>query len=278
MNPKHWRVAAACLGAAVAAPGHAATVLFSEGFNGITAGYVSESCGSGCSHKITNGVPTSGGGNTVNGGADEDWYGARFERPDNGRIVEDVGAQQVGGNTPTGNNPTPVGLVQDDAGLMLRLDTTGFTNISLTFDWRTFATESGDRLVVGYFVGDLDAGHPTGFAADRTIDLRPISEGGPGNGAWNWAGFGGQWIELMRSRNERWTWDQAFSLTLADNAPEVWVAFWLDNGNLDNGKMDNVVVAAHRIVPLPAAAWLLGAGFLGYLGLGRSRREAVEAA
>lgn len=253
---------------------HAATVLFQEDFNGITTGYFTESCGYGCTHTITNGVPTTGGGTTVNGGADQNWYGARFQQPDNGSIINDVGAQNVGGNTATGNNPTPVGLVQDDAGLMFKLNTTGYQNVSLTFDWRTFKTENTDRLVVGYFVGDLDASHPTGFAADRTIDLRPTSQGGPANGPWNWSSYAGSnWIQLMSARNENWTFNQTFNLTLANNAPEVWVAFWLNNGNQDNGKMDNVVVMADQmVVPLPAAIWLFGSGLLGLMGVARRRK------
>lgn len=37
--------------------------------------------------------------------------------------------------------------------------------------------------------------------------------------------------------------------------------------------LDVTEVSVPSVVPLPAAVWLLGAGFLGYLGIGYSRRN-----
>lgn len=217
------------------------------------------------------GVPTS-----TTAGSDEDWYGARFEQPNNGSIAQDVGVQKIGGGSPY--NGTPVGLVEDDAGLMFRLDTTGYTNVTLSFDWRTFSAYSNDRFVVGYFVGDLDAGHPYGFAADRTIDLRNTVHGGPADGDWNWNPVGngnqgneGAWIELLRGNPTNYWQAETFGLTLASDQAEVWVAFWLDNGEDDFGKFDNVTVTA-TVIPVPAAVWLFGSGLLGLVGVARRRR------
>lgn len=67
---------------AIATSGHAATVLFQEDFNGITSGYYFDNCGGACSHYIQTGVPmATGSGTTINGGADNDWYAARFQVP-----------------------------------------------------------------------------------------------------------------------------------------------------------------------------------------------------
>ncbi len=211
----------------------------------------------------------------MNGGADENWYGARFEQPGGGTIAQDVGVQKVGGGTPY--NSTPTGLAEDDAGLMFRLDTTGLENIQLTFDWRTFSTGSTDRFVAGYFVGDLAAGHPYGFATDRTIDLRNAVHGGT-NGTWNWnpingGGNTGNWNELLRATSPSNWQNGNFNLSLADDASEVWVAFWLDNGENDFSKFDNVVVTADAlvVVPVPAAVWLFGSGLLGLVGISRRK-------
>jgi hypothetical protein len=221
----------------------------------------------------------TGSGTTINGGADNDWYAARFQSPSNGTILSDVGAQQVGGATGSGasyvNNPTPVGMFQDDAGLLFKISTTGYTNITLTFDWRTFVAETTDKVTVGYFVGDLDAMHPSNFAANRTIDLRPTSQGGPANGPGNWSNYGGSWVQLMSgSGNDLWHLNQSFNLTNANNAPEVWVAFWLNDGESDVGKVDNVVIMADQVVvPLPAAVWLFGSGLLGLVGVAQRKRN-----
>jgi len=260
-----WSTLLMLSGLFITASAHAATVqLFAETFDGITTGY-----SGGDPQQF--GIPTSGGGTTINGGADKDWYGARFEPPNNGTIAQDVGVQKIGG----GPNGTPVGLVEDDAGLMFKIDTTGYENITLEFDWRTFSAYGTDRFVVGYFVGDLTAGHPDGFASNRTIDLRNADHGGT-NGAWNWnpingGGNTGDWTELLRDRNNTWSTGVSFDLTLADNAPEVWIAFWLDNGENDFGKFDNVSVTA-TVVPVPPAVWLFGSGLIGLVGIARRKK------
>jgi hypothetical protein len=261
-NKSLWAIA--CLSLAFVAPSRAATVLFQEDFDGITTGYYYDNCGGACSHYIQNGVPmATGSGTTINGGADNDWYAARFQSGP-GTILSDVGVQSVGGNaqiagsTSYYNNQTPVGMFQDDAGLLFKISTTGYTDIILTFDWRTFVAESSDKVTVGYYVGSI-----TGFAADRTKDLRS------GSGTPSWS----SWTQLMSgSGDNKWHLDQTFTLTNANDAPEVWVAFWLNDGESDVGKVDDIVVMGTQVVvPVPAAVWLFGSGLLGLAGLARRK-------
>lgn len=52
------------------------------------------------------------------------------------------------------------------------------------------------------------------------------------------------------------------------------MAFWLNDGESDVGKVDNVVVMADQVVvPLPAAVWLFGSGLLGLMGIARQRKK-----
>lgn len=233
-------------------------------------------------HERINGVPTINGvqapyANGPVSGADNDWYAARFEYG-NGYIDGDVGVQEFGGGISTSNggsgiNYTPVGLAEDDSGLLINIDTTGYSDITLDFDWRTFSAGSGDQFVVGYFVGDLD-GLAGGFNKYREIDLRNANQGGT-DGVWNWnpatpnygaPGNAGDWNELLRGDSTNNWSSESYNLNLADDAGEVWIAFWLDNGNGDYGKFDNVTVTGVSIVPVPAAAWLFASGLVGLVG------------
>ena len=242
----------------------AATVLMEEHFEGITG------FGAGSDPRIF-GVPTTDGSSDANGttigDADNDWYAARIEQPNGGAIWQDVGSQSNGG----GSNTSHTGLVEDDAGLLIRIDTTGFTDITIDFDWRTFSAGSHDKFVFGYYVGDLIADVPASQfdAASRSLNLQNIAHD-PANGidgVWNWdpqnLGNAGDWIELMRAgANSTWS-SVTFNLAGAGNG-EVWIAFWLDNGENDFGKFDNIVVTGNA-VPVPAAVWLFGSA-LGLLG------------
>lgn len=224
------------------------------------------------------GVPTTNGEADSNsktiGDADNDWYGARFEQPNGGAVWQDVGSQYFGG----GGNSTQVGLVEDDAGLLIRIDTTGFTDISIDFDWRTFSAGSGDKFVFGYYIGDLMGDTPGSQfdASSRSFNLQNLAHdpADGADGAWNWdpqnSGNAGDWIELMRaSANSTFT-SVNFDLTGAEN-DEVWIAFWLDNGEDDFAKFDNIVVSGTAVVPIPAAFWLFGSG-LGLLAAVRRRK------
>jgi hypothetical protein len=44
----------------------------------------------------------------------------------------------------------------------------------------------------------------------------------------------------------------------------VWVAFWLDNGEGDYGKLDTVQVSATTLIPEPGTALLVLGGLVGF--------------
>jgi hypothetical protein len=176
-------------------------------------------------------------------GADELWFGARFEPPDSpckdGSVGCDVAVQKFGG----WSNWTHVGRFADDAGLLFSVDTTGFEDVVLSFAWRTFLADSGDHLVAGYFVGDIPL---SVFGSDRSADLL--------TGPYAWP----NWVELVsEGAHNRFT---EHEFALPSNAGVVWIALWLDNGNHDYGKVDDVHVSGVPIqVAEPALLALAGA-------------------
>jgi hypothetical protein len=233
-------VAAACL----LAPAAAADILFWEDFNGYTH----------FPEQIPAGDPVNTGVPRVSEGADQTWYGARFEQPDStcsgGSINCDLAVQKIGG----GSNSTPVGRFEDDAGILFRVDTTNWQDIFVSYQWRTFRAESMDELVAGYFVGDIPL---SVFGSDLTADLISTPYGWP------------NWVEMDRdAAHSTWT-TQSFALP--SNVGPVWVAFWLDNGEGDYGKLDNIAVSANMLIPEPSTALLCLAGLV---GLGTLRRRA----
>jgi hypothetical protein len=188
----------------------------------------------------------------ISEGADEFWYGVRFLAPDDGTINQDLAVQEFGGS----GNSTPVGRMEDNAGLVLRVDTTGYENVNLAFIWRTFLAESGDRLRVGYYVGD-DLGFDTG--ANRFLDL---------TGAWS------SWTQLMSASAS--SSFQSESFALPDNAGPVYVAFWLKNGEGDFGKVDNVLITGTLLIPEPSVVSLLLGGGAAFLAARHRRRQACR--
>jgi hypothetical protein len=226
----------------VAAPA-AADILFSETFNGYTS----------FPEEIPAGDPVNTGVPKVSEGANHTWYGARFETPDStcgdGTINCDLAVQKVGG----GSNSTHVGRFEDDAGILFRVDTTNWENIAVSYQWRTFRAESMDELVAGYFVGDIPL---SVFGSDLTADLL--------TGPYKWT----NWVEMDRdAAHSTWTTQ---SFMLPSNVGPVWVAFWLDNGEGDYGKLDNVQVTATTVIPEPGTALLVLGGLV---GLGALRRR-----
>lgn len=172
------------------------------------------------------------------------WNAARFEN----LFVDptaDVGLQEFGG----GGNPTPVGLVEDDAGLYFEISTIGLTDVVLEFDWRTFSATGGDRFRAGYIVGSSPVLDPGTGAADFR------------SGALAWS----NWTQLVEGKDTTFNHE---SFLLPSGQANVIIGFWLDNGEDDFGKFDNVVVTA---VPEPTTAVLVASG-LGWLA-GRRRRR-----
>lgn len=256
-----WSIGAVLLGI-VSAPASAVT-LFSEDFQGYSS--------------FPNLIPlfppdpVNAGIAKKSEGANEVWYGARFETPDNGTIDNDLAIQEFGGGT----NNTHTGRTEDDAGMLFKIDTTGLNNVNLSFDWRTFLVSTNDRFVVGYHVGSIAGFGPcTGegeagcFADLRSTSATPLPWYTNQNDL-NPTLIAGNWTQLLRaSKSNSWT-NQSYTLgNDANNQSEVWISFWMDNGEGDYAKFDNVVVTA---VPLPAALWLFGSGLAGLAGVARRK-------
>jgi hypothetical protein len=185
------------------------------------------------------------------------WMGARMEAFDNNPIYEDIGVQSIGGS---GNN-TPVGRMGDDAGLVLRVDLTGMTNMTLDFDWRTFRVDSSDRLVVAYYVGDGTEFQVEGLGTPNNI-YDWYNDDDLGGGVMDLSGglanswYVDNWVELMRVTGSNSFTHEHFDITFDDPSVEdsvVYVAFWMDNGDDDFGKIDNVLVMADPLVPEPSS-------------------------
>ena len=115
-----WLVTALAL--AVGAPAGADT-LFLETFDGYTSFPAYDPIGD----RVNPGVPLQ------SEGADQEWFGARFAYPTsacdpNTTIDCDLAVQQFGNLT---NHKNPVGRFEDEAGLLFRVDTTDYQDITL---------------------------------------------------------------------------------------------------------------------------------------------------
>jgi hypothetical protein len=156
--------------------------------------------------------------------------------------------------------------------MLFKINTTGLSNVNLSFDWRTFLADTNDRFVVGYHVGSLagfgtcNGNGETGCFADlrgnatkwytNQNDLNPTTTG--------------NWNQLLRATGSDAWQNESFLLgNNANNQSEVWIAFWLDNGEGDFVKFDNVSVTA---VPEADTYALMLAG-LGLVGYTVSRRK-----
>jgi hypothetical protein len=201
----------------------------------------------------------------ISEGADENWFAARFGAPETSYDC-DLAVQRSGGS---GNN-TPVGRFEDQAGLLFSVDTTGLTDVLLSFDWRTFAAPAGDQSVVGYFVGASPFGE---------LPSLPSSSSDRRHGRKRCASHDQScsnlptvdpalFTELLRvDVHSDFTHNQ---FALPSNVGVVWVAFWHDGGENDYTKLDNVRVTANAI-PEPSAALLLLLGTAGLALAGRKR-------
>jgi hypothetical protein len=237
------RFAAPLLGVLLlgAAPAPALTI-FWEDFDGYTSFPAENPAGD----PVNPGLPK------VSEGADETWFAARFEQPDSscsgGSLDCDIAVQKVGGS----GNSTPVGRFEDDGGLLFSIDTTDLVDVVLSFDWRTFSAGSSDQLVAGYYLGDIPASL---FGSTNSADLRFT--------AYSWS----NWVELDRQNAHNTFTHQTFDLP--EDAGIVWVALWLDNGEGDFGKVDNVHVSA---IPEPSTLLLTLGGLAALAGAARRMR------
>jgi len=197
----------------LAAPAASAATLFFEDFDGYT--YFPTQIPS--NDYVNVGLPLQ------SEGADEKWYGIRLQTASSGSSIDgDLAVQKIGGGT----NLTPVGRVEDDAGFAFNINTIGYTSPTLEFDWRTFKIEdSTDRLRAGYFVGNI----PAFASSDYYNAVGTI---------YDWSA----WTPLLSGSQSNAFTHQSYALP--SNQASVWVVFWLDNGEGDYGKVDNVSVTA----------------------------------
>jgi hypothetical protein len=183
----------------------------------------------------------------ISEGAAEVWYGGRFQSG-GGSLGRDLGVQRWGGS----GNGSHTGRFGDNAGMFLKLSTIGHDNVELSFDWRTFLAEGSDRLRVGYYAGGI------GFGGDR---LRDFSLLGP---AWS------QWTQVVAGQGNSWRHE---NVALPGGSSDLWVAFWMQGGDLDLGKVDNVRIRAQvDPVPEPASLILLGGGLLALAARGMRKK------
>ena len=102
-------------------------------------------------------------------------------------------------------------VIQDDSYIQLNLDTTGYENIGLEYDRRTYSMGTSDRFRILWRVGDS-----------------------------------GSWTELEEVSDDQWS-NKIWALSSADNESLIQIQFFLDDGNNDQGFLDNVVISGSEI-------------------------------
>ncbi|MBI1368659.1 MAG: hypothetical protein GC162_08405 [Planctomycetes bacterium] len=241
---------------------HASTTLFSENFNGYTS----------FPDQRPNGDIVNLGVPKVAEGAQQTWYGARFIKYTGQPSVADSQAVQKTGG---GGNNTPTGRTEGGAAMLFKVDTTGYENITLTFDWRTFNTSSSsaDLLKVGYTKLNLTSYFDSTMTNDFYEDLKVGSNTTTNNNAVrSW--LSSNWTFSTLGNNNTF---HSATINLPSDMGVIWVAFFMDAQVNEYGKFDNVVVKGDLIpppppvigVPTPAA---LPAG-LALMGLINGRRR-----
>lgn len=207
----------------------------------------------------------------VSEGADSNlWLAARFGPGGNTggatSINGDVGVQEVG-SIIAGQNATPVGRVGDTAALVLRVDLTGYTDVTLDFDWRTYHIEGNtDRFIVAYYQGDGTEFQAGGLGnPNNRYDWYGDPDLGNGSNTW----YNNNWVELMQGAPNNLFTSETFSLPGND---VLYLAFRLTGDDLDFGKFDNVSITA-RLIPEPQSLILIGLGSWMGAALGWRRKR-----
>jgi hypothetical protein len=126
------------------------------------------------------------------------------------------------------------------------INTTGFGNIQLVFDWKPLsAAEDSDKLYAAFCLGGTCSNTSnTGWTSLPALGL----------------GLGGS----------GWTIDQTFDLAGAANNAQLNIRFWTDVSSSDEGAyVDNVRVVGTAVSPVPEpeiyAMLLAGLGLMGFV-------------
>ncbi len=192
-------------------------------------------------------------------GADETWYGGRFEVYDTQSgpysLDYDVAVRYVSGDK--------YARFEDEAGILFKVNTVGLTEATLSFKWKTHLEGSTDRFVAGYYVGN-DLGFDLGANRRRDFFEDFGGFGGmPGSQDDVVAWWSTQWETIIRSGGNGGWYDVVYDLEPdALDQAEVWFAFWMDNGEGDYGKVDDVLLTG---IPEPTTMLLLAIGATGLL-------------
>jgi PEP-CTERM motif len=150
--------------------------------------------------------------------------------------------------------------MQRDSGFMLKLDTTGFSSVSLTLEWNTRGTDvTPDRFRIDYIssaaIDALVLANPHGF-----LDL---------------TAYTASLTNLFSSRNDSNSQFPAGPFALPTDVASLYVVLWMDDGSGDIGQFDNIVVSGElkpQPVPEPSALLYFAVGLLG-LSLAVRRRK-----
>lgn len=195
--------------------------------------------------------------------ADETWFAGRFEAFDNNPLSSDLIVRYVPGVNINGN----YFRMEDEAGILFNISTVGWTNVTLSYNWRTHLTENGDRLKVGYTTNNGDGVldyFDTSGNGDRDRDFLNEDFGGVHNDAVAW--WDDNFTTLLFDTHEpSWKFE---THSLPANTPSIWVAFFMDDGKHDRAKIDNIVVMGD---PIPEPASLVLMLSAGCLALGKRR-------
>ena len=108
--------------------------------------------------------------------------------------------------------------IEDDAKLYKQISTAGYENINFAYCRRTYSAGSNDELRIGWKTG-------------------------------SYASSCGSWNELEWVRTDTWSCVDFDLLSSADDTA-IYIAFYMDDGEGDDGRVDNVVVSGD-VIPEP---------------------------
>lgn len=178
-----------------------------------------------------------------------EWYWGRFEPfHDGGTLKNDthIVVDPV--------RPDNICLIlEDEAGVLIQVDTRGYQKVELWFDWYTLhiratslsrtepskildpsgvsAADTKDRFVGAYRVGELDL-----FDDGGTADFVEIFGGRDAVQSW----WEKEWTEFIREASDHWL--SAGPIQIPAGVSSLWIAFWIDDGEAHCAAIDNITV------------------------------------